>query len=182
MRITFLIVILLITISCNRSIYYAYEKGGTYATLEFSKDKHIIYRAKSDENYKPNLGTWSKEYVYLNSQDVDEEDNDFIAIRENFILEYIIDLEEESNRSCFSTMTTDFLWNSYVKYKKVTSDSLILIWSNERYENLKKEPCFEESGITWFPPYLKRIKKIDYKKFKLPYKKKYLKTMNPKHR
>ncbi len=170
MRITFLIFILLVT-SCSRGIYYAYEKDGTYATLELTKMNDIIYRTNAKEEIK--------KYLYIKTQNIKNYNDDVLTIGEAFLILYT-DLNKEDYEVCFSKHTEKLLWNSYINYTKINVDSLILSKVDE--DQLLKEPCFKETGIRWFPPYLKRIKKIDYKKFKLPYKKKYLKTMNPKHR
>ncbi len=181
MRITFFILISLTTISCSRSVYYAYQKGDTYATLELTKGNNLIYRAKSDDFYY-NENSNFKKYLYITSLNIDKQEDNFLSIGENFTMLYLNNIEEEGYNGCISKRTKDFLWNSYIRYEKKSLDSLSLLWTPEIKKKLLKEPCFKKTGITWFPPYLKKIKKIDYKKFKLPYKKKYLRTMNPKHR
>ncbi len=180
MRITFFILISLTTISCSRSVYYAYEKGGTYATLEVTKDNNLIYRAKSRRYYYKASSNF-RDYLFIDAKNIDEFEENYFSIGEAFTMIFI-DNNDYNRDYCSGTLTNDFLSNNYLTYKKINQDSLDLLWTPEIKKKLLKEPCFKESGITWFPPYLKRIKKIDYKKFKLPYKKKYLRTMNPKHR
>ncbi len=172
-KIIFLIVILLINVSCSRSVYYAYEKDGTYATLELTKDNNdIIYRAKSKEYYS------EKKYIYFESRNNSRSDQNVHTIG-FFILKYI--KENEEFMACFANSNNKGVLNDYLEYY-AENDSIFLKKNSKLNKNFDSEPCFKKTGITWFPPYLKKIKKIDYKKFKLPYKKKYLRTMNPKHR
>ncbi len=170
-KIILLIGVLLLITSCSRSIYYAYQRGDIYATLELTKRNDIIYRTKSD--------LYNNNYLYIDAINLKERNEKYVSIGESFTLSYI-NINGEY-KACFPLITENLIWSSYITYKK-KSDSLSLLWTPEIKKKLLKEPCFKETGITWFPPYLKRIKKIDYKKFKLPYKKKYLRTMNPKHR
>ncbi|WP_338815801.1 hypothetical protein V9L05_22665 (plasmid) [Bernardetia sp. Wsw4-3y2] len=69
---------------------------------------------------------------------------------------------------------SEFTGMTYVSYFRESSDSLSLVWTPDRKKEFLKEPCFQEITIDWFPPYLKRVDKIDYEKFDLPIKKKYL--------
>ncbi|WP_338815800.1 hypothetical protein V9L05_22660 (plasmid) [Bernardetia sp. Wsw4-3y2] len=63
---------------------------------------------------------------------------------------------------------------TYVLYLRENSDSLKLLWMQDSQKEFLKEPCFQDITIDWFPPYIKRVDKIDYEKFDLPIKKKYL--------
>ena len=177
MRYLYIITILIIFTSCHRSTYYVYEQGDTYATIEITKDNEFIYRAKSVAHY---LHSDFKKYFYLNSNNVDNFSKQFLSIGEGFIINFIGD--NDYIGYCSSKVTSNFLFTSYLTYIKNDKDSIHLLWSKKIKNNLLNEPCFKKTGLTWFPPYLKRIKKIDYSKFNLPYKKKYLETMNPKYR
>ncbi|WP_438710665.1 hypothetical protein ACSTS3_18095 [Aquimarina muelleri] len=168
------IVAFLFLSSCSRSIYYAFEEEGTYCTFEVNK-KEIIYRAVSEKHYKLNSYP-TKDYVYINSA------NGWYKYKEPRInraalLLYIEKINSDIGNMCITSSLSpnDNSFLSYIETEK--KDSLkLLLW--ERL--LNKEPCFTEHKITWFPPYLKKIKKIDYKKFNLPLKEKYLKTMADK--
>ena len=65
--------------------------------------------------------------------------------------------------------------STYVWYYRESKDSLRLAFSDGA-EGLGKEPCFKEMGLWWFPPYMKQIDKIEYEKFNLDIKTKYLKN------
>ncbi len=172
MRITFFILISLTTISCSHSLYYAYEDENSYCTFEVTKGNNVIYRGKSNK-YK------EKKYIHIKSSSYEDKKIRLIA---GFVLQYLEESNDENVRICFSKFINNDLntfYTSFVKYNFENKDSLAIETSQDK---IFREPCFKKTGITWFPPYLKKIKKIDYKKFRLPYKKKYLRTMNPKHR
>ncbi|GGX35064.1 hypothetical protein [Aquimarina muelleri] len=90
---------------------------------------------------------------------------------------FIENLDPYTENTCGTNNQLN-LDKNIIHYSKKNRDSLDLL-TNLKTE-LGKEPCFTEHKITWFPPYLKKIKKIDYKKFNLPLKEKYLKTMADK--
>ena len=168
------IVAFLLLSSCSRSIYYAFEKEGTYSTLEEKKNGDVIYRAISKEHYFTERSGF-KNYIYLYSPI--SSNNIYTGIGTDFILMFIENLDPYTENTC----TTNNQFNpdkNIIHYSKKNRDSLDLL-TNLKTE-LGKEPCFIKHKITWFPPYLKKVKKIDYKKFNLPLKEKYLKTMADK--
>ena len=72
----------------------------------------------------------------------------------------------------------DLSGDTYVWYYRQSKDSLSLLFTKDMIEEFEKEPCFNQMGLWWFPPYLKQVDKIEYEKFNLDIKTKYLK--NPK--
>ena len=168
------IVTLLFLSSCSRSIYYAFEEKGTYCTLEEKKNGEVIYRAVSKEHYNIESSGF-KEYLYVHSPN--SANTIYIGIGTGFVFRFVQNIKLDIEDMCFSK--SEYIPNkSLVHYSREGKDSLDLL-TNLKTE-LAKEPCFAEHKITWFPPYLKKIKKIDYKKFNLPLKEKYLKTMADK--
>ncbi|WP_438710670.1 hypothetical protein ACSTS3_18120 [Aquimarina muelleri] len=169
------IVTLLFLSSCSRSIYYAFEKEGTYCTLEEKKNGTVIYRAVSKEKYNIH-SSGLIEYLYIES--IDSSNDFFAGISGSFFLKLINSIEVKSEEICFSNIELS-IDEFIVHYSKINKDSLDFL-SDNLDVRLQKNNCFAKHKITWFPPYLKKIKKIDYKKFNLPLKKKYLKTMADK--
>ncbi|WP_438710668.1 hypothetical protein ACSTS3_18110 [Aquimarina muelleri] len=169
------IVAFLFLSSCSRSIYYAFEEKGTYCTFEVNK-KEIIYRAVSEKHYKLNSYP-TKDYVYINSFNHWYEHTK-PEIGKGALVYYLKKIESYTPYMCNTSTSLQNDADNFLFYSKTeNTDSLELILKKELVKN---EKCFTEHKITWFPPYLKKVKKIDYKKFNLPLKKKYLKTMADK--
>ena len=169
------IVALLFLSSCSRSIYYAFEEEGTYCTLEEKKNGTVIYRAISKEHYTES--STMKEYIHIESYNSSHED--YTGIGMSFILRYINHVDSHNIGICTTTDNYS-LTDNYIHYSKSEHTDSIPFLKGKYLEEIEKEPCFTEHKITWFPPYLKKVKKIDYKKFNLPLKEKYLKTMADK--
>ena len=168
------IVALLFLSSCSRSIYYAFEEEGTYCTLEEKKNGDAIYRAVSKKHYFTERSGF-QEYLYIYSPSSSKKS--YLGIGDNFLLVEITNAERHEGDMCTSSVEINE-YDNFIHYSKKNRDSLGLL-TNLKTE-LAKEPCFIKHKITWFPPYLKKVKKIDYKKFNLPLKEKYLKTMADK--
>ena len=169
------IVAFLLLSSCSRSIYYAFEEEGTYCTFEKTITK-TIYRAVSKEHYFTEKSGF-KRYIHIESDNEYKKD---IGISPGFIMIYLNELTAES-KVCFSNLEPNNKGVfSYLVYNKENLDSLDLLWNSKIEKRVSSDNCFTEHKITWFPPYLKKVKKIDYKKFNLPLKEKYLKTMADK--
>jgi len=88
---------------------------------------------------------------------------------------YLLRVDEDKFDSCFYDILDKK--GSEITYIAREKDSLDLLWTPNIKRDLLKEACYKENNITWFPPYLKRVKKIDYKKFNLPQ----IKTKHLKH-
>ncbi|WP_438710669.1 hypothetical protein ACSTS3_18115 [Aquimarina muelleri] len=167
------IVAFLFLSSCSRSIYYAFEEKGTYCTLEEKKNGTVIYRAVSKEHYKKSSSSINYLHIYSPYSSYEL----YTGIGNNFFLTYIQNNELKDKKICRDTFVPA-PYQNFLHYLKKNEDSLKLLSDIEN--DLKNQSCFAEHKITWFPPYLKKIKKIDYKKFNLPLKEKYLKTMADK--
>lgn len=177
---SFFIIISFLLSSCSKSLYYAYETKGSYNTFEITKNNEVIYRASSN-HYKTNDIT-SIDYVYVYSPNSTTSLG--FALGKNSLLKDLrnIELKKETICGTSSKNLTDFL-NDFVLYTHTDKkDSLELVMTSKMKTKLLEEKCFKERGLTWFPPYVKRVKKINYNKFNLPVKKKYLKTMEDKDR
>jgi len=173
-----ILILFILFSSCSRSIYYAYENSAdeSYCTFEVN-DKEIIYRAVSKEHYVINSSP-NKHYIHIQTP------NGFYKSKEpkidiGSVLVYLKDIE--SNTSGIS-VSSDTIPNhsGYLFYNKIKEKDSLELVKNE--ELMKKERLFSENDLFWFPPYLKKVKQIDYDKFSLPLKKKYLKTLADKDR
>lgn len=70
----------------------------------------------------------------------------------------------------------DLSGDTYLIYYRESIDSLSLLFTKDMREEFEKEPCFKEMDLWWFPPYMKQVDKIEYEKFNLDVKTKYLKN------
>ncbi len=166
------IIALLFLSSCSRSIYYAFEEKGTYCTLEEKKNGTVIYRAVSKEHYKKSSSSINYLHIYSNN----DPDSLYLGIGNVFTFSFL----RKSKEICMSSYKLSPFENFINYTKRYDNDSLSLLMYSDKKKTILKEPCFAEHKITWFPPYLKKVKKIDYKKFNLPLKEKYIKTMADK--
>ncbi len=166
----FLLFIIFSVASCSKSTFYAYEKNGDYCTLEVTKTNDVIYRAYYGNNYnKEYTGEYrptqefitSNIYIYIYSLDGRVEE--YISIESEFDM-YLLRVDEDKFDSCFYDILDKK--DSDITYVKKGKDSLDLLWTPNIKRDLLKEACYKENNITWFPPYLNRIAKINYKKFK----------------
>ncbi|MEN7551823.1 hypothetical protein AAG747_28160 [Rapidithrix thailandica] len=170
--------------ACHRRIqtFYAYEDEHSYCTLEtrMKKDdtfRSVIYRAMSKTHYdtvqapvtgglepQPLSGHPRKNNLYLYIMTGEGAFDDRIGISDVVYGFYYIKRERGLKFDfCFPGPPGEKENKMRVRYKKVTNDSLIISRPSE-LENY----CFSHLGIDWFPPYMKRVKEIDYDKFRLP--------------
>lgn len=164
----FLIVLIFVLSSCASSIYYAYEQKGDYCTLEVTKQDDVIYRAFSENYAVPNYDFPNANNIYIYIKSHDENHENSVSIDDFFEL-YFIKINSDKFNYCggFEEIGAPYL-ETLITYSKETKDGLDLLWYPKIKEKLIMQDCTRENAITWFPPYMKRIKKIDYKKFNLP--------------
>ena len=187
----------LLSSSCSRSMYYAYEGEHSYCTIEaIPKRKlwwllgrrfdQVIYRATSKEHYDTTrimneYLNWKERrskkkdniYIYIKNSSFFYDIYEEIAVEGSFDFFYI----ERNNlyRYDFCLALSEDVPNYALYITK--KDSLLA----DYIDYLDEQHCFTQQGIDWFPPYFVRVKKIDYSKFNVPeVKYKYLK--NPRHR
>ena len=177
MKKTLFILCCILFSSCSKKLYYAYENTaeGSYCTFEVTK-KDITYRAVSTEHYVTNSHP-AKEYVYINS-------NNSIPYTKEPRIGYGAILVYLKSQQLPIVMDTNkkypgFL-NRYLFYSTEKNNNSLELVKDE--DLMKKEEFFKKHDLFWFPPYLKKVNKIEYEKFNLPYKKKFLQTMNTKYR
>ncbi|OOB81614.1 hypothetical protein BZL53_14550, partial [Flavobacterium columnare] len=181
-------------IACGKSTYYVYEKYKydpdfrvnylhSYCALEITPKKEVIFRGASNEYYIYDKQTTyfddnSSEYIYIYS---DKE--------ASYISEYGIDFcrrpsycdyfspsvyEVETNKYVFKPGPINEFYNSknwdkeYISYmyRDAKTDTLFALNNNMMKNFIKEDIGFKYANIPWFPPYLVKVKKIDYNKFK----------------
>lgn len=155
-------------ISCGKSTYYAYEFSDeinhhySYCTLEITKTKAVIYRAKSDKYYiYPN----NTIYAYLYSPPAASTVNDdSILFAQN--ASDLFYMQDFSNPTCKQTSVNVFGENPIcIDYKKTMNDTIIHTNNETFLDYAKNEYGLRTAGIKWFPEYMVKIDKIDYQKF-----------------
>jgi len=165
MKLFLLSFFILITISCSKTYYYAYERHDTYSycTIEHNtRKKQIIYRGYSYEYAFSGIG-----YVYISCEASTTNKN-------NLIFTSPLDIfytREGSRIDNFKYIPGTVLFRedkfppgSSIGYtEKHRKDTLELHLYNDSL--FKVEPSLEQAHITWMPPYMVRVKKIDYSKF-----------------
>ncbi|WP_444647559.1 hypothetical protein ACSLMO_07830 [Flavobacterium columnare] len=184
-----------ILLSCGKSTYYVYEKYkydpdfrinylDSYCALEITPKKEVIFRGSSSRYIiKDKKNTYfddnSSEYIYIYS---DKE--------ASYMSEYGIDFcrrpsycdffspstyEIKTGEYRFKSVPINEYYNwkkwdkeyiSYIYYDKKNKDSLLLSKSINVTDFIKNDTVFRDANIPWFPPYLVKVKKIDYNKFK----------------
>lgn len=149
--------------SCTKSIYFAYNKDTTYCTIEVTGKDEILYRG----NYSTFIFLESVNFSSINKKD----NTGYISFVAPGWLTYKVKGDNLFNLCPSNNM-------EQITYKLVSEDSIELICQSCVDSILLSDPCFLNNGIDWFPPFMKKVEKIDYEKFGLPnIKKKYL--MNP---
>ena len=167
MKNTILIVMIFIFLSCGKSVYYVYDDLAnkdypSYCALEITKKKEIIYRGSSYK-YWSHSHPQSNIFIYIysdkNATDITKNHYRFVSgtsqlyLIENKIkpkyIGRVLNLENNVIPSVF--------------YSIEENDKIVN--SEENFEYLKKVDGFKENGVLWFPPYMVKIDKIDYKKF-----------------
>jgi hypothetical protein len=163
-----LIVLTLNFLSCGKSVYYVFDDVKdkdypSYCSLEITKKKEIIYRASSYK-YSSQSYPFSNLYIYIYSDqlstDIDKDyyrfvsgTSDLFFIKNEFKPKYQHSLLNLANNVVPS-----------IYYRIEENDTIIN--SEHDFEYLKKVDGFKENGILWFPPYMVKVDKIDYTKFK----------------
>lgn len=171
MKKLFLLVFFFSLLSCSKSIYYAYYEKDinhpSYCTLEITKKKEIIYRASSYE-YSSQSYPFDNLYIYIYSDkyatNIDENYYSFVSGGTSDIV-YIKNEFKPKFSSFF--LFFDYYKPGYsISYFRDGNDTIFSTARND-FEYLKTKGIgFKEHGIKWFPPYMVKVDKIDYTKFK----------------
>ena len=160
--------------SCSKSLFYAYEKNNDYYSLEITSKNEEIYRAKTsayDSIYK-------SPYIYIYTQDFIDVKNNNIEVQKelgyfSFSFSSIYYVSEEGILECpLYNKDGDIFgnWHKEIVNFEIREDSIV---TNNRSVNLfplkkgndiKKERCNRSSYKDFFPPYMLKVKKIDYQK------------------
>lgn len=153
-----LLSIIILSFSCNRSIYYEYSNNGSYATLEIKDEFFAIYRSNTNN------------FIYTKSAAIYRmaDSIEYIDITSPYWLLYIDRNKEKFDQCGFDHKIVDDAYNLKLTYKKTNEDSIVSISKLNRDQFLENGSCFTENKIDWLPPYFTRVKKIDYTKFNLP--------------
>ncbi|PDS22403.1 hypothetical protein B0A78_12025 [Flavobacterium columnare NBRC 100251 = ATCC 23463] len=183
-----------ILLSCGKSTYYVYEKYkydpdfrinylDSYCALEITPKKEVIFRGTSNEYYIYNKPTTyfddnSSSYIYIYSDKeatwIDEY-GIYFCQRPSECFYFSPDVYEiETEKYKFQSISINDYYNAknwnkqYIKYgfDEKNKDSLVLSKTNNVIDFIKSEVAFRSANIPWFPPYLVKVKKIDYNKFK----------------
>ena len=143
-----LLIFVIVVFGCkSNKIFYEYEDVGTktYAILEISeKGKQVDYLSVSNSYSNRFICLeGNKSRIYLDDIGV----NYFLGMS-------IIDFEFNLT-SCF-----DFDGGQALIYYQDEKENNKII-----FKKSDKIKCLETHDITWFPPYMKKVDKIDYNKF-----------------
>jgi len=134
--------------SCKSGyIYYAYEnlETKTYAILQISKKgTNIQYKSASE--------IYPDKYIYIYGTRPYIRNNQYIKFNSFYDLTFITSTNKLDACPNFDDNDREIL--VYLK-----EDDRIVF---EKNKNMK---CFKERHIYWFPPYMTKVKKIDYTKF-----------------
>ncbi|WP_444622887.1 hypothetical protein [Flavobacterium columnare] len=181
-------------IACGKSTYYVYEKYkydpdfrvnylDSYCALEITPKKEVIFRGSSSRYIiKDKKSTYfddnSSEYIYIYSDKeatwIDEY-GIYFCQRPSECFYFSPDVYEiETEKYKFQSISINDYYNAknwnkqYIKYgfDEKNKDSLVLSKTNNVIDFIKSEVAFRSANIPWFPPYLVKVKKIDYNKFK----------------
>ncbi|WP_421497662.1 hypothetical protein [Flavobacterium columnare] len=181
-------------IACGKSTYYVYEKYKydpdfrvnylhSYCALEITPKKEVIFRGTSNEYYiynKPNTysSSNSSSYIFIHSDKeatIIGEYGIYFCQRPSECFYFSPDVYEiETEKYKFQSISINDYYNAknwnkqYIKYgfDEKNKDSLVLSKTNNVIDFIKSEVAFRSANIPWFPPYLVKVKKIDYNKFK----------------
>ncbi|MCH4829293.1 hypothetical protein [Flavobacterium columnare] len=183
-----------ILFSCSKSTYYVFEEYNydpdfrinylhSYCALEITPKKEVIFRGTSNEYYiynKPNThsSSNSSEYIYIYSDKeatIIGEYGIHFCRRPSECFYFSPDVYEiKTEKYKFQSISINDYYNAknwnkqYIKYgfDEKNKDSLVLSKTNNVIDFIKSEVAFRSANIPWFPPYLVKVKKIDYNKFK----------------
>ncbi|WP_444622881.1 hypothetical protein [Flavobacterium columnare] len=181
-------------IACGKSTYYVYEKYkydpdfrvnylDSYCALEITPKKEVIFRGSSSRYIiKDKKSTYfddnSSEYIYIYSDKeatwIDEY-GIYFCQRPSECFYFSPDVYETENKKYrFQSAPINDFYNAqnwdkqYIKYRydEKNKDSIVLSKTDNVTSFIKNEKGFRYANIPWFPPYLVKVKKINYNKFK----------------
>ncbi|WP_444659974.1 hypothetical protein [Flavobacterium columnare] len=183
-----------ILLSCGKSTYYVYEKYkydpdfrinylDSYCALEITPKKEVIFRGTSNEYYiynKPNThsSSNSSEYIYIYSDKeatIIGEYGIHFCRRQSDCYYFSPDVYQINTgkfkfrfsiiNNIYNGKNWDKEYISYM-YRDAKTDTLFALNNNMMKNFIKKDEDLRDANIPWFPPYLVKVKKIDYNKFK----------------
>lgn len=163
--------ILLITASCSRTLYYAYDEDGSrtgypegYCTFEI-KGQDVVYRGYSYVYQNPDATPYSPSFIYIEGK---KEKNSVSPVKMDawrLMTKFIIlqDLENygsnNDNTVSIYTIPLDEISPNNLYYSTTINPDSVVNTGNDKLK-------FRGIGsIDWFPPYVKRVKKIDYDRY-----------------
>lgn len=182
-----------ILVSCGKSTYYVYEQYEydpdfkqnylhSYCALEITPKKEVIFRGSSEEYHIPDKPTtylesnWSDYvYIYSNKEASSISEYGIVFCRKPSDCDFFspsvqqVDTKKYRFLSCpINGFQNAQNWGKqYISfiYKEGKVDTLTL--NNVMMKNfVKNEKGFRYANIPWFPPYLIKVKKINYDNFK----------------
>lgn len=183
-----------ILFSCSKSTYYVFEEYNydpdfrinylhSYCALEITPKKEVIFRGASNEYYiynKPNThsNSNSSSYIFIHSDKeasyISEYGVDFCRRQSDcyYFSPDIYQINTEKYKFRFSIINNIFNAKNWDKeyisymYKDTKTDTLFALNNNMMKKFIKEDEDLKDANIPWFPPYLVKVKKIDYNKFK----------------
>ncbi len=138
--------ILVALFSCNsHKVFYAYEdnKTNTYAVLELSNKHYNVKYKYASDNF---------DYKYLEISGIKSYIDD-IGVP-SFLELSVID----NNNNLDGCVDLDTPKSFIYSLDKPEHNKIIL-------ESKGAVNCLDKFNLTWFPPYMTKVKKIDYSKF-----------------
>lgn len=185
MRKIIVLITFMMLVSCGKSTYYAFEEYDrysvsnspnlySYCTLEITPKKEAIFRG------------FSGRYLSRKKEGGHYDITDYIHIYSNKkatrIAKYGISFCQNSSECKF--LLRDNQEKEYNDFKvtkindlRLRSESILYTYRNKKKDTIfaldddmmknfiKSDKGFNDANIPWFPPYLVKIKKIDYNKF-----------------
>ncbi|MFK7004771.1 hypothetical protein ACIPCA_04970 [Flavobacterium covae] len=189
-----ILLIFTVLISCSKSTYYAFEEYDydpdsgkdylySYCALEITPKKEVIFRGSSrryviEDKQTTYFDDNSSSYIYIYSDkeatNIGEYGILFCRKSSECFYFSLTDIQINTNEFRFKSVDiNDFYniknWNKqYVMYSydEKNKDSIILSKANSVSNFIKNDTGLKYANIPWFPPYLVKVKKIDYNKFK----------------
>ncbi|WP_376776996.1 hypothetical protein [Flavobacterium covae] len=183
-----------ILLSCGKSTYYVYEKYkydpdfrinylDSYCALEITPKKEVIFRGSSSRYIiKDKKNTYfddnSSEYIYIYSDKeatiISEYGIHFCRRQSDCYYFSLDDYQINTGKFKFRFSIINNIYNGknwdkeYISYmyRDAKTDTLFALNNNMMKNFIKEDIGFKYANIPWFPPYLVKVKKIDYNKFK----------------
>ncbi|OWP86094.1 hypothetical protein BWK60_10595 [Flavobacterium covae] len=183
-----------ILLSCGKSTYYVYEKYkydpdfrinylDSYCALEITPKKEVIFRGSSSRYIiKDKKNTYfddnSSEYIYIYSDKeatiIGEYGIHFCRRQSDCYYFSLDDYQINTGKFKFRFSIINNIYNGknwdkeYISYmyRDAKTDTLFALNNNMMKNFIKEDIGFKYANIPWFPPYLVKVKKIDYNKFK----------------